>query len=129
MACCDVNIVVASTEVEHSVDLCATQFVEEVGDKWNQVPILLCDLVEVSEVNTESQGAILLLCKENRGTAWRLRQSDETLAEHIIEEFVNETELCAREWVNVAMRRCLVVLEVNFMVKLAMRRHVLSLFS
>ena len=41
---------------------------------------------------------------------------------------MQETELCAREWVDVAMRRRLVILEVNFMVKLTMR-HVLSLFS
>jgi len=42
---------------------------------------------------------------------------------------VRETELCARERVDVAMRRCLVNLEVNFMIKLVMRGHVLSLFS
>src|SRR5882724_5864064 len=41
----------------------------------------------------------------------------------------NSRKLCARERVDVAMRRCLVILDVNFMVKLAMRRHVLSLFS
>ena len=64
------NIVVASTEVELGVDLCAAQFVKEVCDEWDQVPILLSDLVEVSEVNTESQGAILLLCKENRCAHW-----------------------------------------------------------
>ena len=42
---------------------------------------------------------------------------------------MKETELCARERVDVAMGRCLVILEVNFMIKLAMRGHVLSLFS
>jgi len=42
--------------------------VEEVGDERDQVPILLSDLVDVSEVNTESQGAVLLLGKENRHT-------------------------------------------------------------
>jgi len=51
------------------------------------------------------------------------------LPEHIIEEFMKETELCAREWVDVAMGRHLVILKVNFMVKLVMGRHVLSLFS
>jgi len=34
---------------------------------------------------------------------------------------VKETELCSREWVDVAMRRHLVILEVNFMIKLTMR--------
>jgi len=42
---------------------------------------------------------------------------------------VKETKLCAREWVDVAMRRHLVILQVNFMIKLVMRRHVLTLFS
>jgi len=58
-----------------------------------------------------------------------LRRSDEPLAEHVIEEFVKEAELCAREWVDVAMRRHLVILEVNLMIKCTMRRNVLSLFS
>jgi len=58
-----------------------------------------------------------------------LGQSDEPLAKHVVEEFVKEIELCAREWVDVAMGRCLVFLGVNFMIKLAMRGHVLSLFS
>jgi len=58
-----------------------------------------------------------------------LRQSDEPLTEHVVEEFAKETELCARERVDVAMRRCLVILDVNFMITLAMRGHVLSLFS
>src|SRR5882724_10618941 len=42
---------------------------------------------------------------------------------------MKETELCAGERVDVAMGRRLVILEVNFMIKLAMRGHVLSLFS
>ena len=70
MASCNVNIVVASMEVELGVDLCTAKLVEEVGNEWNRVPILPCDLVEVSEVHTESQGAILLLSKEDRCTAW-----------------------------------------------------------
>ena len=57
VAHCNVNIVVASAEVE-------------LGDERNQILILPCDLVEVLEVHTESQGAILLLRKENWGTAW-----------------------------------------------------------
>ena len=49
------------------------KLVEEVGDEWDWVPILLSDLVEVSEVDTESQGTILLLRKENGCTTLRLR--------------------------------------------------------
>ena len=57
-------------EVELGVDLCAAKLVEEVCDKWEWVPILLSNLVEVLEVNTESDGAVLLLGKENRCTHW-----------------------------------------------------------
>jgi len=70
MASCNVNIVVTSMEVELGVDLCTAKLVKEVGDEWDWVPILLSDLVEVLEVNTESQGAILLLSKEDMCTAW-----------------------------------------------------------
>jgi len=54
---------------------------------------------------------------------------DEPLSKHIVEEIMKENDLCAREQVDVAMRRHLVILQVNFMIKLVMRRHVLSLFS
>src|SRR5882724_9562179 len=70
VARCDANIVVASAEVEFGVDLHTAQLVEEVGDEWNRVLILSSNLVEVPEVHTESQGTVLLLCKENWGTAW-----------------------------------------------------------
>ena len=64
VAHCDTNIVVASMEVELGIDLCTAQLVEVVGNEWNRVSILLSDLVEVLEVDTELQGAILLLSKE-----------------------------------------------------------------
>ena len=73
VARCDANIIVASMEVKLGVDLCAAQLVEEVGNEWDQESILLSDLVEVSEVHTESQGAIILLSKEDGCTTWRLR--------------------------------------------------------
>jgi len=56
MASCDTNIVVANVEVEVGVDLCTAQLVKEIGDEWNWVPILPCDLVEVVEVDTEFVG-------------------------------------------------------------------------
>ena len=58
------NIVVASMEVRLGVDLRTAQLVKEVGDEWDWVPILPCDLVEASEVDTEFQGTMLLLGKD-----------------------------------------------------------------
>ena len=59
-------------EVELGVDLCTAKLVEEVCDKGDQVLILSSDLVEVPEIDTESQGAIFLLGKENWYTHWLL---------------------------------------------------------
>jgi len=72
VAGCNANIRVASMEVKLGLDLGTAQLVEEVCDKWDQVPILLSDPFEVLEVNTESQGVILLLGKENWCTCWQL---------------------------------------------------------
>src|SRR5467141_2999470 len=121
MASSDANIVVASLQVELGVDLGAAELVQEVGDQQDQVPIFPGELVEVPKVNTESQGPVFLLCEQDWGTCPRLGRSDEPFAKHIIEELAKETELCAREQIDVAVRRGLVILEVNFMIKLTMR--------
>jgi len=63
----DIHIVVASAEIEIGVDLHGAELVEEVCDKWNWV---LSDL-EVSEVDTEPHGTILL-GKEDRSSSWQL---------------------------------------------------------
>src|SRR5882672_6129398 len=123
-----VNIVVASMQVELGIDLGTAELIKEIGDKRDWVPILPGELVEVPEVNTEPQGPVFLLCKQDWGTCWQLGRSDEPFAKHIVKELAKETKLCARERIDVAVRRHLVILEVNFMIKLAMRRHVLSLF-
>jgi len=78
------------------VDLCAAQLVERLVTSGS-VSILPSDLVEVSEVDTESQGAILLLSKEDGCTAWRLRRSDEPLASMSSRNSRRRRAL-AREW-------------------------------
>src|SRR5882672_525203 len=73
MASGDTNIVVAGPQVELSVDLGTAELVKEIGDKRDRVPILPGELVEVPEVDTEPQGTVFLLCKQDLGTCWRLR--------------------------------------------------------
>src|SRR5882672_4919032 len=90
MASGDANIVVASVQVELGVDLGTAELVKEIGDKWDRVPILPGKLVEVPEVDTESQGPIFLLGKQDWGTCWGLGRSDEPFAEHVVKEFVKE---------------------------------------
>src|SRR5882672_6683040 len=55
MASSDANIVVASPQVELSVDLGTAELVKEICDKQDRVPILPGELVEIPKVNTESQ--------------------------------------------------------------------------
>jgi len=85
------------------IDLCAAQLVEEVGNKWIGID-LPSDLVEVSEVHTESQ-VHPFLSKEEWVHHLVIVIDDEPLAEHVVEEFAQETQLCSRKWVDVAMRR------------------------
>jgi len=70
MAGCNVHIVVASAQVKFGVDLGIAQLIEEVHNEGDRVLILLSDLVQVPEVDTESQGAIFFVVKEDRGTSW-----------------------------------------------------------
>jgi len=63
MASWDVNIVIASMQIELGVNLHATKLVEEVCDEGDQVSILLGDFVEIPEVHTELQATILFLAK------------------------------------------------------------------
>src|SRR5882672_2859747 len=50
----DTHIVVASMQVELGVDLGTAELFKEVGDKWDRVPILPSELVEVPKVDAES---------------------------------------------------------------------------
>src|SRR5882672_8939423 len=124
MASGDAHIVVASMQVELGVALGTAELVKEVGDKQDRVPILPGELVKIPKVDTEPKGSIFLLCEQDWGTRWRLGRSDESFAKHVIEELAKETKLGSREWIDVAVRRCLVIIELNFMIKLAMRRHI-----
>src|SRR5882724_10653148 len=72
VATCDVNIVIASMQIELAVDIHSTELVKEVCDDGDWVLILFGDLVEVPEVHTKLQATIIFLGKEDRGTGWRL---------------------------------------------------------
>jgi len=128
VASCDVNIVVASTKVKLGVDNCTADLVEEVCDQGDWVPILASVLVEVSEVDTELQGAIFLFGK--RTGAPTSDWDDQMNPLPRISSMNSRMRLSsAIEQVDVAMRRHLVILKVNLMIKLMMRMHFLSLFS
>ena len=58
---------VSMPKINFSVDLRLTQGVKEVGDEGLRVPILLGYFIESSVVDAQSERAILLLDKEDRG--------------------------------------------------------------
>ena len=66
----DVDIVIAGAKVELGVDLCIAKLVKEVSDEGDQVPILACDFVEVSEVDAKPQSSIFFLGEEDGCPGW-----------------------------------------------------------
>ena len=50
-------------QINFRIDASFLGSIEEVGDQWKRIPILLSDLVETSEVYAKSEGAIPFLDK------------------------------------------------------------------
>ena len=74
-------------QINFNIDVSLPGGVEEVGYQWKGIPILLSDLVETVEVNTESEGAIPFLEKQHRRAMQGLRRTDEAQSSVLIEEF------------------------------------------
>ena len=65
----DADQVISMLEVGGSVDLSFTSSGEKVGDEWKWITtILLGNFVEATIVYTESERAVLLVNKKDRGT-------------------------------------------------------------
>ena len=86
------------SEVERSVDVSLSGGLEKVRDEQKWIPIFLQDFVEATEINTEAEGAILLMDEENRGTVWRGGGSDKTDGQMFINEFTESLKFSLREW-------------------------------
>ena len=54
----DLDEVIRMLQINFHIDAGFLRGVQQVGDQWKRIPILLSDLVETSEVNAESEGAI-----------------------------------------------------------------------
>jgi len=65
-------------EVNLGVDLGMAGGVQKVGNEREWITILLSDFVKTSEVNTQLEGAILLLYKEDRSSMRGSGRTDET---------------------------------------------------
>ena len=73
-------------EIEGSVDSSFTSGGEKVRDEQKRVLILLGDFVETMVVHTESERAILLVNKKDRGTMRRASRMDESSTKVVINE-------------------------------------------
>ena len=57
----DLDKMVCMPEINLGKESGLSRAIQEVGDAWEWVSIFLCDSIEAPKVDTESQGAILLL--------------------------------------------------------------------
>ena len=73
-------------QIDFRIDASFPRGVEKVGDQRKRIPILLSDLVEASELNAKSEGAIPFLDKQHRCAVWRPRWADEAQSQVLIKE-------------------------------------------
>ena len=73
-------------QIDFRIDASFPRGIEEVGNQWKQIPILLSDLIEASEVYAESEGAIPFLDKQDRCTVRRPRWANEARSQVLVEE-------------------------------------------
>ena len=69
--------VICMLQINFCIDASLPGSVEKVRYQWKRIPILLSDLIETSEVNTESEGAISFLDKQYRCAMRGPRWADE----------------------------------------------------
>ena len=65
---CDANEVVCMSKVNLGIDSSLTRHIEKVSNEWKQIPILLCNFVKSSIINTKVKRTILFLDKEDGST-------------------------------------------------------------
>ena len=58
-------------KVNLGIYLCFSGAVQQVRDQGKRVTILLCDFVQTTEVNAESESTILFLSEKDWSAIWR----------------------------------------------------------
>ena len=84
------------SEVDFRVDAGFAGCVEEIGDKWEGITILLRDAIKSAEINTQAKRAILLLHEEDRRSVACFRRADKTDTKILVEEFAECSNLGLR---------------------------------
>ena len=98
--------IVGPAEVDFHEDMHGVQVVEEVGNEWKRVTVLLGDLVEAMVVDCEAKGAVFFLDEEDRGTGRGLRGANEVVGKVFIYELTKGKLLDLREGVDWPERGC-----------------------
>ena len=103
----DASQIVGPAEVNFCEDVHRVQVVEEVGNEWKRVTVLLGDSVEAAVVNCKAKGAIFFLDEEDRGTGRGLRGLNEVIGKVFVYELMKGKLLNLGEGVDQPKRgRC-----------------------
>ena len=92
----DVDQMVCMMEVDFGIYGHATGGIQEVGDEQKGITIFFGELIEATEVHTETEGSILLLDKEDGSTMGRGGLPNEPIAEVFVYKNVECLKLCRR---------------------------------
>jgi hypothetical protein len=112
----DADQVVGSAKVDLRENARGAQAVEEVGNQWKGVAVLLGDSVETAVVDREAKRSVLLLDEKDRGAGRGLRGSNEVIGEVLVYEQTKGGLLDLGEGVNRPEGGSRAVFQLDFVV-------------
>lgn len=80
------------SEVDLGVDTGLPRAIEEIGDTWKWITVLLRDFVETTEIHAEPERAVLLPDEEYRSAVRRKGRTDEPSRNVLVNEFSESFE-------------------------------------
>ncbi|KAG5334139.1 hypothetical protein C0989_004339 [Termitomyces sp. Mn162] len=116
MSWSDLDIVVARAEVYLCVNLGTAEMINEVSNQGEGIPVLFGDFVEPPIIHTELEGPILLLGEQNRSASSGDQWAYKALAKHVIEVFLQGSELDLGHVVDLAKPRLGTFLKVDLVI-------------
>ena len=100
-------------EVNLCIDLGMAGAVEEVSNERKRIMVLFGDLVESTEIHTETERTVLLFNEEDQSSMRRSRLVNESGSEILVNELPKSGKLSRRQGVETTRWNGSVVLQVN----------------
>jgi hypothetical protein len=130
IAFCNPKLVVCICHIEACEVLGVLETIEKLRDEREGISILDGDIVELAIINTKAEGAIRLFDKENRGAERRLRRTNESFGNHVVDIVLQSLEFRFGEVVDGAVDGFGIGHEGNLVVHTrAMRRKFLRILG